>query len=152
MVKLSKISFSTISYVTEDIYLVTQSVKQCLPENLREYKFKFTKMQSQFGDKIVMISGEFKNQIATSIIEYLASKISEKDKLFLGTKVNERVDTDDRIFHIRLNKFLPLSNQITIGEGSDVIKVEIKYQVFTSDQNNLENVRNCLLEEGIILE
>ena len=152
MIKLSKISFSTISYVTEDANLVMESIKQCLNEYLRESKFNLQKMQSQFGDKLILISNEFKNKDAKSIIEYLSLKMSEKDKRFLGNKLKERLDMEDRIFHLRFNKFLPLSNQIVLGEGSDVIKVEIKYQVFTSDQNTLDNVRNCLLEEGIILE
>ena len=152
MLELSKISFSTISYITEDVNLVIQSIKQCLSESLRENKFKMQKMQSQFGDKLILISAEYKNQNAKSIIEYLAKKMSDKDKQFLGSKLSERLDMEDRIFHIRLNKFLPLSDQIVLGEGSDVIKVEIKYQVFTSDQNTLENIRSSLLEKGIILE
>ncbi len=152
MIELSKISFSTISYITEDVNLVIESVKQCLSENLRDQKLKLQKMQSQFGDKLIMISGEYKNKNAKSIIKHLANKISDKDKLFLGGKLTERVDMDERIFHIRFNKFLPLSDQITLGEGSDVIKAEIKYQAFTSEQNTLESVRSCLLEEGIILE
>ena len=151
MIELSKISFSTISYVTEDVNLVIQSVKQCLPEGLRDDNFKMQKMQSQFGDKLILISREFKSKNAKSIIENLAKKMSDKDRQFLGSKLNDRLDMEDRIFHIRLNKFLPLSDKIVLGEGSDVIKVEIKYQVFTSDQNTLENVGNCFREKGIIL-
>ncbi|KKM65611.1 hypothetical protein LCGC14_1489500, partial [marine sediment metagenome] len=64
-------------------------------------------MQSQFGDKLVLISNEFKNKNAISIIEYLALKMSDKDKRFLGNKLKERLDMEDRIFHLRFNKFLP---------------------------------------------
>ena len=152
MIELSKISFSTISYVTEDLNLVLESIKQCLPDVLRDEKFKLQKMQSQFGDKIVLISGEFAKNQANQIIGYLGNNLTMKDKKFLSTNFSDRLDLEGRLFHFRLNKFLPLSEELRIGEGSDVIKVEIKYQVFTSDQNTLENVRSCMLDNGIISE
>ena len=150
MTELSKISFSTISYITEDLNMVFKSLKQCLPEELRDIKFKTQKIQSQFGDQLTIVSGEFKGDSAKKTILYLASLLDSKDKKFIGSMLTLKVDLDQRLIHLRINKFLPLSDTIKLSEGSDVIKVEIKYQVFTSQQNNLENIRNSLLDVGII--
>ncbi|MHA2028530.1 MAG: RNA-binding domain-containing protein [Candidatus Kariarchaeaceae archaeon] len=150
MIELSKISFSTISYVTEELNLVLNSLKSCFPEDLRDIKFNLTKIQSQFGDQLVIVDYEFVNKDAIKVISYLAKYISEKDKNYLFNNLERKTDMEDREFHLRLNKFLPLSDIITLADGSDVIKVKIKYQVFTSQHNTLENVRNCLGEVGLI--
>lgn len=150
MIELSKITFSTISYITEDLNLVFEALKHCFPENLRNTKFTTQKIQSQFGDKLTIINNEFTGKEAKNTIIYLASLLDQKDKKFIGTMLSQKIDMDRRLLHLRLDKFLPLSDKIKLSEGSDVIKVEIKYQVFTSQQNNLENIRNSLLDVGII--
>ncbi|MCE7737478.1 MAG: hypothetical protein GPJ54_21490 [Candidatus Heimdallarchaeota archaeon] len=150
MIELSKISFSTISYITEDLNLVFETLKHCFPEKLRDVKFVTQKIQSQFGDKLTIIKTEFTGKDATNTIQYLASLLDPKDKTFIGSKLSQKIDMDSRLLHLRLDKFHPLSDKIKLSEGSDVIKVEIKYQVFTSKQNNLENIRNSLLDVGIV--
>lgn len=150
MTELSKISFSTISYITEDLNKVFTSLKHCIPENLRDVKFNTQKIQSQFGDQITIVSCEFKGENAKNIILYLANLFDSKDKKFIGSKLEQKIDFDERLLHLRINKFLPLTDIIKLSEGSDVIKVEIKYQVFTSQQNNLENIRSALMDIGII--
>ncbi|MFV2016844.1 MAG: RNA-binding domain-containing protein, partial [Candidatus Heimdallarchaeota archaeon] len=115
MTELSKISFSTISYVTEDLNLVIESLKHCLPDNLRNAKFRTQKIQSQFGDKLTIINNEFTGKAAKSIISYLAGLLDSKDKKYIGSMLTNKIDFEDRILHLRLNKFLPLSDKIKLS-------------------------------------
>jgi RNA binding exosome subunit len=127
-----------------------RSLTHCFPETLREVKFVLSKIQSQFGDQLVIVDHEFKNDEASEVISYIAENLSDQDINYLTKNFERKTDMENRELHFRINKFLPLKDQIMLSDGSDVIKVKIKYQVFTSQQNTWENIRNCFSKVGLI--
>jgi len=151
MVQFKKISLSCIAYITEEEKLVKQALLNCLPEDLRKTKINKKRFQSQFGDKLVLFTLELQNKQAIQVISYIASLWDIKDKQYFSRKLDARIDLEEKTVYLRLDKFKALEENLEITDGSDVIKVEIKYNAYTKDQNTIETVTELLVKIGMVL-
>ncbi|MHA2253653.1 MAG: RNA-binding domain-containing protein [Candidatus Kariarchaeaceae archaeon] len=151
MVQFKKISLSGIAYITEEEERVHQALLNCLPEDLRVTKIKKQRLQSQFGDKLVLLTSELHNKEAKQVIEYIVSMWDIKEKQYFGRKLDTRIDLEEKAIYLRLDKFKALEEKLEITDGSDVIKVEIKYNAYTKDQNTIETVTELLVKTGMVL-
>lgn len=152
METITKLTFTTICYVTEDIELVKQCVLNLLPDVNRDMQINQFFSTSQFGDRIVIISIVIENDLVNPVLGYLSTQLSENDKQYLFRHFSKRIDLDEKSFYLRLDKFKLLTNEFSLTEGSDVVKVEIGYSIFTPSQNTEDNIRDLLLTSGLISE
>lgn len=152
MIDCNKIIFTTICYLTEELDLVEQSLKNCIPEKFRNQKVILTKMQSQFNDRLIYLKLDFNKKLEIDkCLQYLSNNFEVKSKGYWINNLENYINMASKSIYLRLNKFRPLNNIIDLGEGSDVIKVEIKYSAYTSEQNSLENISNMLIKKGFVI-
>lgn len=149
MLLISKINFTTITYVTENPDIVEQALLNCVPEELREIKVHKQNLQSQFKDKLIISELSItKKKDVKMAIEYLADNIENKD--FLARYLDKTMDLNKKSLHMRIDKFKTLDNIIEITTGSDVIKCIISYTSYEKNNNTLDNVIEMFKEARLI--
>ncbi|MDH5402592.1 MAG: hypothetical protein OEZ01_07685 [Candidatus Heimdallarchaeota archaeon] len=150
MVEIIRITFTVINYVTEDEELVIQGLRSCVPQDLT---IDITRqlLYSQFNDKMVLLTLTLSkvNEIQEGL-NWLSTNLDDKSKSYLFRYLEKKLDLDERVIHIRLDKFKAVDKIIRITEGSDVIKVVISYSAYTQEENTLENVTTLLLKHNLI--
>lgn len=128
------ITFTCISYVTEEIDIVKSAIYNCLPEQHRGLDIDIKHLQSQFRDKMKYLTLEIhQREIIDETIEFLNSELSNGSKDYLFRYFEKKLEEEEKIFHFRLKKFDAVNGQLVADEGSDVIKVNIKYSDFSYD-------------------
>lgn len=149
MLLISKINFTTITYVTENPDLVLQGLLNCVPEELREIKVHKQNLQSQFKDKLIILELSItKKKDVKILVEYLADNIENKD--FLARYLDKTMDLNKKSLHMRIDKFKTLDNIIEITTGSDVIKCIVSYTSYEKNNNTLDNVIEMFKEARLI--
>lgn len=149
MLLISKINFTTITYVTENPDIVEQALLNCVPEELREIKVHKQNLQSQFKDKLIISELSItKKKDVKMAIEYLADNIENKD--FLARYLDKTMDLNKKSLHMRIDKFKTLDEIIEITTGSDVIKCIISYTSYEKNNNTLDNVIEMFKEARLI--
>lgn len=149
MLDLAFLKLSSICYVTEELDRVREAMYNSLPKQYRKIKMTAQKMTSQFNDKITFYSLELKGKDAGIGLAYISSLLSDDDKNTLNMNLPDRIDLAGHAVHFRLDKFRAFEKTIQLGNGSDVIKIEIKYFCYTKDQNTMENVITTLRQYGM---
>jgi RNA binding exosome subunit len=153
MLDIVNISFTTISYVTEENSRVVDALLQCLPEKYRGHKINRLASQSQFGDPIVIYSYDTDDEEEIkNILSYLSAAIPDKNREYLERNFDRKVDLEERSLYLRFNKFKAYMNSIEVTEGGDVIRVVVSYAAYTHDQNTIENVRKTFASYGLVRE
>ncbi len=128
------ITFTCISYVTEEIDIVKSAIYNCLPEKYRELDIDIKHLQSQFRDKMKYLTLEISNQeVIDETIDYLNLNLNEGSKEYLNRYFDKKLEEEEKIFHLRLKKFDAVNGKLLADEGSDVIKVNLKYSDFSYD-------------------
>lgn len=149
MLLISKINFTTITYVTENPDLVLQGLLNCVPEELREIKVHKQNLQSQFKDKLIILGLSItKKKDVKILVEYLADNIENKD--YLSRYLDKTIDLSEKSLHMRIDKFKTLDEIIEITTGSDVIKCIISYTSYEKNNNTLDNVIEMFKEARLI--
>ncbi|RMG36041.1 MAG: hypothetical protein D6732_08865 [Methanobacteriota archaeon] len=156
MVELDKIKFVTIKYVTEEQELVYEAVRRVLPEQVaKSISLKnFSKMSviGQYGDPMLLIELVI-NKKPKEVIKHIFSKLTETEKKRLLHEFNTRFDPETTTFFFRLDKFSPLKDDLYLNDGSDVIKVELKFKVYGKlDPEKIKEILQSLMgleEDGI---
>lgn len=153
MLDLVNISFSTISYVTEENSRVVEALLHCLPIKYRGNKINKIASQSQFGDPIIIYSYDTEDgEEITEILEYIASSLAEKNRNYLERNFNHKVDLEERGLYLRFNKFKAYEGILEITEGGDVIRVVVSYAAYTQAQNSMDHIRTTFSNYGLIKE
>ncbi len=152
MLQIKRIIITCIAYITEEIELVQQALINCIPEDLRDEKFQKKILHSQFGDKLILLKFELDNRKAKQTVIHLANSLDNSSKSYLKRRLESRMDLENKSFFFRVDKFKAVTDEIEIAEGSDVIKIELKYGAYTQDQNSVENLTKTLHELGIIID
>lgn len=146
MFELSRISFTAISYETEDLEKVKIAMLNLLPLHLRsEEKLDIQRITGQFRDKMYFISLILKNKKqVVETTKYIFSKLSDEDLQQFTNEYETRFSKDETTIYLRFNKFDAYNENITLQNGSDVIKATIKYNVYK--QIELSKIKNSFFE------
>lgn len=146
MVNLDKIKFVTIKYVTEKEDLVMEALKRILPEELRQKveKENVSRMSviGQFGDPMLLIDVTTDKDVPF-IAKEIFRRLTDTEKKRLIHEFDTRMDHDSTTFFFRLDKFAPLRDDLYLNDGSDVIKVELKFKIY--GKYDPQEIRNYLL-------
>ncbi len=133
MVELDKIKFVTIKYVTEEEELVYETIRRLLQKKKKKgiTRKNFSKISviGQFGDPMLLIELVIKRNpvdLATHIFRHLTD--TEKKRLL--HEFDRRWDPEATTFFFRIDKFSPLQDDLYLNDGSDVIKVELKFKIY----------------------
>jgi RNA binding exosome subunit len=136
MFKISKLLFSVLSYHTELEHLVNNCLITFIPEPLVvEYSTSISidHMKGQFDDKIKFHKLEVKkSKHIKEVLQHVFSKLSEKDFNKIFQEFGSRYDEDSNKLHLRFDKFKASEGLIETFIGSDIVKFEIKYDVYTT--------------------
>ncbi len=144
---ISKIKLSVMSYVTEDVEIVKKSMLYCLPEELRDIKIKRQNLQSQFRDKLIILSVDIhKKQELKLALPYLSENIINKEYF----DFEDNLDMLEKSLHLRIDKFKTLDEIIELTTGSDVIKCEISYTTYSKGENEFDQISKIYRDAGLI--
>ncbi len=138
MPDIIKITITCFSYVTEELDRVKSLIINIMPDELKDTSsIQIQHLQSQFRDKLKILTVELtkKNDI-NLFINNLSEKLDKRQKQWLGNNLTRKIDYDSHTVHLRLHKFKAFYNELEFAEGSDVIKVKIKYRVNPGEKKN----------------
>lgn len=146
---ISKINFTVIAYITEDIDLVKQCLLNCFPEDMRDIPIQRQILQSQFKDRLVIMSATIDNKKQMKkLLSYLAANIENKE--YIRENFENMYDEFEKSLHVRLNKFRALDGYLEISTGSDVIKCTFRYTTYSKKENEWDEVVNMFLKAGLV--
>ena len=104
-------------------------------------------LEGGYGNPIKFIEVSFtKTTTIDKIIKYLASRLSDKDKEYLGSEFENRFDSKRNTFFLRFDKNAIYEDKLLITDSSNIIKLAIKLRAFTKQAN----YKSFLIERGII--
>ena len=130
MYKLSRIAISVLSYQTEIPEKVNTILEQFIPSDL-EKEIEVTKMRGQYRDRIRMhtVSATRKKEVEKLLV-HLLNLIDEKDVRRITQSLESYYNPESKSIYLRLDKFKAANSEIVLARGSDVIKVEIKFDIY----------------------
>ena len=149
MLSIKNITLTCISYITEEEELVKQALMNCLPDKLRTESVRRQLLQSQFGDNLVYFTYLLEKSKAEHTISHIAHHLNSKNMEFLLHNIETRIDLDEKSFFLRLDKFKAVSGDLTVTGGSDTIRIELKYNAYTQEQNSMSKVLELLTSVGV---
>jgi RNA binding exosome subunit len=136
--------------VTEEIDIVKSAIYNCLPQEHRDLDIEIRHLQSQFRDKMKYLILEIhKPEVINETVEFLNLKLSNGSKDYLNRYFEKKLDEEEKIFHFRLKKFEAVNGNLVADEGSDVIKVNIKYSDFSYD-DDISLIKQHFSDLGIL--
>jgi RNA binding exosome subunit len=149
MLSIKNITLTCISYITEEEELVKQALLNCLPEKLRTESLRRQLMQSQFGDKLIYFTCQLEKSKAKQTISHITQRLNSKSMEFLLHNIETRIDLQEKSFFLRLDKFKAVSGDLSVTGGSDTIRIELKYNAYTQEQNSMSKVLELLDSVGV---
>ncbi|MCY3410043.1 MAG: hypothetical protein INQ03_00270 [Candidatus Heimdallarchaeota archaeon] len=150
MSHLSRVSFTVYVYITEDIALVETCLKHCLPEELRSTPIQRVDTQSQFKDKLTILSIVLERKKEMDhIIPYLREHLENKE--YITDNFDHMLDADSNILHFRIDKFKALDNVLEVTTGSDVIKCQISVTSYNQQDGCYDEVKKLFHSSGLIV-
>ena len=152
MLEFSGIKLTVFSYVTEVNERVIQALQNCIPSSI-DYKVQKLNTQSQFGDPLIIYSVELlKRDDIDKFLKFLGIALNGDNKMYFARYLQKKVDFDERVIYLRFNKFNAYNNKIAITEGSDIIRVELRYNAYVKKENTLNNLIESLNHYKILEE
>ncbi len=143
MLKITNISLTVFSYMTEEVDRIKQIIKNILPFEIKNDNFTHIKSFSQFGDKFSIMNYETENyEEVNQIMRDIGKNMSKTEKLKVKGKLKKLIDLDEKKIYFRLNKFDLYNNEIIFDEGNDVLKIEISYNTYNKNENNYDKIEN----------
>jgi len=144
----SKLTFSFSVHVTE----VTEKnmvALSNLTKGINKDQVIITEsiLEGGYGNPIKFIEVSItKIPTIDKIIEYISSRLSDKDKEYLGSEFENRFDTKRNTLFLRFDKNAIYEDKLLISGSANIIKLAIKLRAFTKQAN----YKTYLTERGII--
>ncbi|MHA1481938.1 MAG: RNA-binding domain-containing protein [Candidatus Heimdallarchaeaceae archaeon] len=145
---VSKLTFSFSVHVTE-VMEKNMTALSNLTKGINQDHAITTEslLEGGYGNPIKFIEVSFtKTTTIDKIIKYLASRLSDKDKEYLGSEFENRFDSKRNTFFLRFDKNAIYGDKLLITDSSNIIKLAIKLRAFTKQAN----YKSFLIERGII--
>lgn len=132
MYKLSRISIAVLSYQTEISEKVSDILRKFIPEDM-DVNVKVTKMRGQYRDRIRMHQIEVTSKHLTKLLlKHFLVIIGSENVRSITNSLDKYYNPDSKSIYLRLDKFKAADSIYEISSGSDVIKVEIKFDIYKS--------------------
>ena len=104
-------------------------------------------LEGGYGNPIKFVEVSFaKPNSIEKIINFLSSRLSEKEKEHLGLEFENRFDFKKKNFHLRFEKNALLEDKLILTDSANIIKLTIRLRAFTKQIS----FKDFLREKGII--
>ncbi len=149
---IRKMTATVFSYATEDEEVVANTLVALFPDEFTEnppFEIYQEELVGQYEEPLIKFEIEVnKKTILAKIFEWWAIQLSDTEKRFLYRNLEKMTDMKAKTYHLRFDKFKAAEGELKLGEGSNTIKVVLKFVLYTKDLNPL---RQELLDLGIIM-
>ena len=118
----TKIEVSLSVHTTEDIEKNMTAVINLLEEDLvKEANITIEELEGGYGNPIEYISMIFnKNKDIEKILKLLASKLSQQQKKQLYDEFDERFDSEEKTYFLRINKEEIYNKRLVIASSDNI--------------------------------
>jgi len=144
-IPITEISINAFCHATEDLNKIKTAMMNLIPESIRSgVVFYEDILEGYYGNVIVNLKLQFSDELAVKeIVERFCKNINENDKKLLYRTFDYRLD-ESRVLHIRFDKGAAYNGVLRLNDGSEVIKVTLKFNV------KRKLVKNVCMEIGLI--
>ncbi|MEM1575064.1 MAG: RNA-binding domain-containing protein [Nitrososphaerota archaeon] len=126
---IKKIKIQSLCYATEDKEKVLEAINNIIsPYSINSLKISTDILNGHYGDKIILIKIESKNEKqANEIFENIFKKMSKEDmKNFYESNLNSLLEKEEKAY-IRFDKQKAYENILKICDG-DPIRIEVFFK------------------------
>ncbi len=147
---IKRLTATVFAYATEDEELVAIALLTLLPEEFAKQEIEIYREEliGQYDEPLTKLGIEVtKKRELHEILKYLGEQLSHAERKYLTRRLENMIDKDSNTFHLRFDKMKAAEGVLKLGEGSNTIKVVIKFVRYTKD---LSPFINELRQYGII--
>ncbi len=133
---IKKLTATVFAYATEDEELVATSLLSLLPEELMETEIEIfrERLIGQYDEPLTKLTLEITNKKELhTVLAYLGNQLSNAERKYLTRRIEKMIDKNSNTFHLRFDKMKAAEGILKLGEGSNTIKVVIKFVRYTKD-------------------
>lgn len=141
MVQVVKTTFHSLEfiafcYATESEEKVANAILSLIPDNVldpeEELVLERERLTGQYNEPLEKIKVKLTDpKKVLKIMKHFAQSMKELDKKRFSRKLNSSIDQVSRKLHFRLDKDASAKGMVRLGEGSNVIKVVLKFKLYT---------------------
>ena len=149
---IRKMTATVFSYATEDEEKVANTLVALFPDEYIEnppFEIYREDLVGQYDEPLIKFEVEInKKRILAKVFEWWKSQLTESEKKFLYRHLENMTDVKAKTYHLRFDKFKAAKGELTLGEGSNTIKVVLKFVLYTKD---LTPLKQELIDLGLIM-
>ena len=147
-ITIVKVEFSFSVHATEDIDKNLEAIYNIVPlEIIEETNIKQERLVGGYGNPVEFFQIIFtKKKQIDNVIQNIALKLSENEKMSLADEFDERFDSDKSTLYFRVKKESAIRNKIRITSSSNAIKIAIKMRSFVKGVD----YKKFLINAGIL--
>lgn len=127
---ITEVLLNTFCHVTEDLDKVCKAMLFFIPESFRSKIVLYKDfLEGHYGNTIlnlkIYVSDE---ELIRGIVEFICRNICDADKKLLFKTFDSRLDNSGRLY-LRFDKGAAYHSFLRLNDGSDVIRVILKFKV-----------------------
>ncbi|MFX0064865.1 MAG: RNA-binding domain-containing protein [Candidatus Hermodarchaeota archaeon] len=146
-IKIQKITFETYIHETEDPEKVKTVFQALLPPTQgKEETLNIIekKIMGHWKNTILSLKVEVSGKKCSEVFQRILKELPQNQKEIIISKLDAQFDEPKMMLYIRLNKQSLISGRMQLLEGSDVIRIAIKFLAFGKKSERTELIKNYL--------
>ncbi len=133
---IKRLTATVFAYATEDEELVAATLLSLLPEEFTEAEIDIYRegLIGQYDEPLIKLELEVtKKRELHKVLAHLGEQFSHAERKYITRRLENMIDKDSNTFHLRFDKMKAAEGILKLGEGSNTVKVVIKFVRYTKD-------------------